>query len=247
MIPRHRAGRPGGATRVSPVRACLVVLCVLLAAGAAEAAGKKDRKEKPAHSADTYDELYERYLRSARSAAPAQPNQFFNGLMQDLRARHVNDIVTIRVIENIVGTGTADSNLSKRSDASAGLPGFFGLESKLPGFIDPTNLAGTASESAFEGSGSTARASTLLATMSARVAEVLPNGDLLIEGVHEVEINGDRQIIVLTGIARVADITPRNEIASGSLGQLRIRYFGRGLMKDSLSPGWLIRVLNKIF
>ena len=56
-----------------------------------------------------------------------------------------------------------------------------------------------------------------------------------------------RQIVVLTGIARVADITPGNEIASGSLGQLQIRYFGRGLMKDSLSPGWLIRVLNKLF
>ena len=34
---------------------------------------------------------------------------------------------------------------------------------------------------------------------------------------------------------------------STEIGQLRIRYFGRGLMKDNLKPGWLIRALNKVF
>jgi flagellar L-ring protein precursor FlgH len=75
----------------------------------------------------------------------------------------------------------------------------------------------------------------------------LAKGVLFIDGVSELEINGDRQIVVLTGIARVADINQANDVPSAALGQLRIRYFGRGLMKDSLTPGWLIRVLNKIF
>jgi flagellar L-ring protein precursor FlgH len=87
----------------------------------------------------------------------------------------------------------------------------------------------------------------LTAVITARVAEVLPNGDLVIEGVREIEINGDHQVVVLSGVARAADIAPDNSVRSTSLGQLRVRYFGRGLMKDSLSPGWLIRVLNKIF
>lgn len=64
---------------------------------------------------------------------------------------------------------------------------------------------------------------------------------------REIEINGDRQVVVLTGVMRTADISPSNVVLSTSLGQLQIRYFGRGLMKDSLSPGWLVRVLNKIF
>ena len=64
---------------------------------------------------------------------------------------------------------------------------------------------------------------------------------------REIEINGDRQIVILTGVARVADIAPGNVVLSTALGQLQIRYFGRGLIKDSLSPGWLIRTLNKIF
>ena len=76
---------------------------------------------------------------------------------------------------------------------------------------------------------------------------MLPSGDLVVEGVREIEINGDRQMVVLSGVVRVADIAPGNVVLSTSVGQLRIRYFGRGLMKDNLQPGWLIRVLNKIF
>ncbi|RPJ63116.1 MAG: hypothetical protein EHM24_24895, partial [Acidobacteria bacterium] len=60
-------------------------------------------------------------------------------------------------------------------------------------------------------------------------------------------INGDRQIVVLTGVVRPSDITRQNVVLSTQIGQLRIRYFGRGLMKDNLQPGWLIRILNKIF
>jgi flagellar L-ring protein precursor FlgH len=87
----------------------------------------------------------------------------------------------------------------------------------------------------------------LTATLSARVAGVMPNGDLLIEGIREIEINGDRQIVVLTGVARVVDIGPGNVVMSGALGQLSIRYFGRGLTKGSMSPGWLVRLINKVF
>ena len=79
------------------------------------------------------------------------------------------------------------------------------------------------------------------------MVEVLPNGDLVVQGVHEIEINGDQQIIVLSGVVRVTDVSPDNVVPSPSIGQLRIRYFGRGLIKDNLRPGILIRLLNKIF
>jgi flagellar L-ring protein precursor FlgH len=76
---------------------------------------------------------------------------------------------------------------------------------------------------------------------------VFPNGDLAIEGVREIEINGDRQIIVVTGVVRPVDVMAGNVVPSTSIGQMRIRYFGRGLIKDNLNPGWLVRALNKIF
>ena len=85
------------------------------------------------------------------------------------------------------------------------------------------------------------------ATVTTRVSEVLPNGDLVLEGVREVVVNGDRQMVLLTGIVRQEDIGPNNVVLSPAIGQLRIQYFGEGLMKDSLEPGWLTKILNKIF
>jgi flagellar L-ring protein precursor FlgH len=79
------------------------------------------------------------------------------------------------------------------------------------------------------------------------VAQVLPNGDLQIEGTREIDINGDRQTILLTGVVRPVDIGPGNVVSSTLIGDMRIRYFGRGLIKDNLTPGWLVRFLNKIF
>ncbi len=222
--------------------AVLGVACVLVAGTA--------RAQQPGAS-DKYDEQLSRYLESARQQASSETahgrNDWMNGLMADARARRLNDLVAIRVVESITATGSADSNLSKASSGSAGVPGLFGAEKKLPALIDPANLASAKSDTQFKGAGTTTRAGELTAIVTGRVAEVLPNGDLFIESVREIAINGDRQVVVLTGVARVADISPNNVVMSTSLGELQIRYFGRGLMKDSLSPGWLIRVLNKIF
>ncbi|HEY8548662.1 MAG TPA: flagellar basal body L-ring protein FlgH [Vicinamibacterales bacterium] len=202
-------------------------------------------------SSDVYDVLYARYLESARqttAAAASGPSiDWMTNLGLDRRARAVNDLVTIRVVENIEGAGTADSALDKSSKATAGVSQIFGIEKKLPSFVDPTNLVGASSDTSFKGGGATSRTGTLSATITARVVEVLPNGDLVLEGAREIDINGDRQMIVLTGVARPHDISDQNVVLSPAIGQLRIRYFGRGLIKDNLKPGWLIRVLNKIF
>jgi flagellar L-ring protein precursor FlgH len=222
------------------------VLAVLAIAAAAAA-----EPQRGAPASDNYDELYARYLASARNL-PAGSEQgpsigWMSGLALDSRARQVNDLVTIQVVETIVATGSADSSLSKDSSGSASVSNLFGLENALPDWLDPTNLVNTASDTDFRGGGSTTRSGELLARVTARVVEVLPNGDLVLEGAREIDINGDRQIIVLTGVARPVDVDERNVIRSSSIGQFRIRYFGRGLIKDNLRPGWLIRVLNKVF
>jgi flagellar L-ring protein precursor FlgH len=217
---------------------------------AQEKAAQQKAAQQKAAQADNYDEVFARYLQEARKPGPAagvDSWSWMSDLALDRRARRVNDLLTIRVIENISGAGTADAALSKASDASVGVPGLFGLEKKLPSVVDPTSLVKLKSSTDFKGAGSTNRAGELTAVMTARIGEVLPNGDLVVEGVREIEINGDRQIVVLSGVVRVSDVGPDNSVFSTSIGQLRIRYFGRGLMKDNLNPGWLVRVLNKIF
>ncbi|MBL8136886.1 MAG: flagellar basal body L-ring protein FlgH [Acidobacteria bacterium] len=216
-------------------------------AAAVTAPAKGTKVEPAAPPPDAQDKALARYLETARSMPSADPNAWMQGLTLDLRARRVNDILTVRVEETIAATGTADTALGKSTSTGVGISTLFGLQSKIPAGVGLGDLASSQSNTDFSGSGTTARASALTATISARVAEVLPNGDLLVEGVREIEINGDRQVVVLTGVARVVDIGPGNVIPSSVLGQLSIRYFGRGLTKGSLTPGWLVRVLNKVF
>jgi len=185
-----------------------------------------------------YDEVFYRYLEAARKLPP--PGQIWMAdLMSDLKAHRINDLVTIRVLESLSATGSADSTVNKKSSGDVTMPGKAGeyIHKVLP----------IQSDTKHSGSGNTTRTTELTAVMTARVVEVLPSGDMVVEGVREIDINGDRNVVVLTGVIRAADILPGNVIPSTLVGQLRIRSLSQGLIKDSLTPGWLIRALNKIF
>lgn len=186
----------------------------------------------------SYDEAYQRYLASARTADAGRA-VWMTDLTSDQRARYVNDLVTIRVVESLSASGSANSNVGKKGSASASFPGEIGEQL---GRLLPFDTA-----TAFNGTGGTTRTTELFATLTARVVETLPSGDLVIEGVREVDINGDRSVVVLSGVVRPADIRPGNVVLSTQVGQLRIRSLSAGLIRDSLSPGWLVRILNKIF
>lgn len=185
-----------------------------------------------------YDELFEQYLIEARKMSTSS-SAWMSGLLADPRARNLNDLLTIRIEENVTASGSADSKLGKTSSAKVEMP------SPLSKGIGKVLPAG--SDTAFNGSGSTTRSSAITALLTARVSEVLPNGDLVIQGIREVDVNGDNQVVVLTGVVRPVDVAPNNMVSSTLVGQLRIRSIGRGLIKDSLSPGWLMRIINKIF
>lgn len=225
-----------------------IARALLLALSLSGTAAAQAPAAKPS---DNYDEMFQRYLMEAHSAPQAKPEvqqwAWMSGLTLDRRARNVNDLITIRVIESITGSGTADAATNKSGGATAGFPKIFGIENKTPSFIDTSNMVSAATKTDFKGGGMTTRAGELTAQMTARVSDVLPNGDLVVEGIREIEINGDHQIVVLSGVVRASDVGPSNMVLSTSIGQLRIRYFGRGLMKDNLKPGWLIRALNKVF
>jgi len=187
---------------------------------------------------DTYEEMYWRYLAAARRT-PVSTLTWISDLMADARARRINDLITIRVIERLDASGESDARLDKGTKASAGV--------QPPTFDEEQNIVRAGVRTEFAGSGGTSRATEITATMSARVVEVLPNGDLNVEGVREIEINRERQIVVLTGVVRQADIANNNVVLSSAVGQLRIQVVGKGLTKDSMTPGWLVRMLNKIF
>src|SRR5215470_14230373 len=134
-------------------------------------------------------------------------------LFRDFKARSIGDILTIQVNESSTATNSADTSTKKEGDVSVKAPNVAGLEHGNQALNFASILAGSSALN-FAGQGSTSRTGQLQAYVSARVMQVFPNGDLGIEGIKEVTVNRERQILRLRGIVRTRDITPSNVVLS---------------------------------
>lgn len=173
-------------------------------------------------------------------------------LYGDVRAASLNDIVTIRVVENFSGSGTADTSTSRDSSLEAGIDSFFGLEDLNLTFkngftYSPSSKVNGSMQNDFKGRGQTTRGGKLAGTITARVVEVMPNGNFVIESRKEVTINNEKQIFVLRGMIRPQDIGPDNTILSSRVADAEIYLVGKGVIQDKQRPGWVIRVLDKVW
>ncbi len=189
--------------------------------------------------------------RQAKSTVTTTEGSLYPGnqpsLFEDFKARRVNDIITILVSETTTASNTADATTAKDSSMDIGITSLLGLETKIPSPIDLVAGIKTGTKNSFAGSGATTRKGIISTIMSARVKEVLPNGNLLIEGIRELTVNHENQTLVITGVVRPRDITTNNIIASSSIADLQIRYYGKGVVNDNLKPGILYRILSRVW
>ena len=178
-----------------------------------------------------------------------QPNGTMSSLFVDYKARFVGDIVTIMVMEDAEASNNADTSTGKTSDLSLGINSLLGLENKFETGSVPNPFGSVAGEleNSFTGTGSTERAGTIKAEITARVMDVLPNGNLRIAGTRMITINSERQFIVLAGIIRPRDISSDNKIESTRISDARIVYSGVGVIDEQQRQGWLSRVLNTVW
>ena len=169
---------------------------------------------------------------------------------EDGKARRIGDIVTIIVTETASASKQAATATGRSSKISAGIPNMLGLEeSKIitSNFADLSKLLNASASSSFDGSGSTSRKETLTATISAKVIDVLPNGNLKIEGRRNVKVNYEDQIVTVKGTIRQRDVTAENTINSIYVADAQISYSGEGIISDRQKPGWLMNVLDKLW
>jgi flagellar L-ring protein precursor FlgH len=166
-------------------------------------------------------------------------------LFRDLKARSVGDILTIRIVESATATNSANTSTQRSGDVSVSAPALAGLE-KGASALNFSNILQGGSAINFAGNGTTSRSGQLEAFVSARVTEVLPNGDLMIEGVKEVVVNRERQILSIRGIVRSYDVAPTNVVLSTALANMEVQFNGRGVVSDANRPGWFARILQII-
>lgn len=178
-------------------------------------------------------------------------NASLNELFMDPRARKVGDIVTISIVETSSASNNAETDTARSSSVSMSIKNLLGLESndRFPsgsGFDPFGSITGTTNNT-FQGTGETKRSGELAASITARVTEVLPNGNLKILGKREITINNERQYLALTGIIRPRDISSSNVVLSTYISDAKIAYTGAGIVSDRQNPGWLARVLDSVW
>ena len=172
-----------------------------------------------------------------------QSGLYSNGatLFSDHRAHTVGDIITIEIVEVASASNEASTEISKEHQTELSASGSGPLD-----FIPLTGLNSDIKND-YSGEGKTSRKGNLKAKMTACITQVLPNGNLLIEGSRIVDVNGEKQTTILTGVIRPQDITTRNTVYSYNIADAQITYTGRGSVQTSQRPGLLAKIANWIF
>ena len=159
-------------------------------------------------------------------------------LVSNIKARSVGDLITIIITERATANATSKTRANNKSETRGG-PALGWLD-----FIKPWDMT---VENKYLGDGDTRRDGSLRAEISAKIVEVLENGDFRLEGTRMININGEKQLIEITGFCRARDIEADNTILSTFISDAQIAYNGSGIINDTSQPGVVTRVLNWLF
>jgi flagellar L-ring protein precursor FlgH len=204
------------------------------------------KKPKPPALTPLDEYVRDAAARQAEAPAPTPgsiwaPGSRMADSVRDQRASQVDDMVTILVAERASAVAKGSVKGTRSSKASSSVSALGGV-TRAAGPL--ANLAGMGSDSELTGEGATSRETTLSTTLTARVTRVLPGGNLLLEGTKDLQVNGERQSIVVRGVARIADVSPANQVRSDRLAQLEVRVNGKGVVGDAIKrPFVLYRIL----
>jgi len=205
---------------------------------------------------NSYQQELEEYKRQMDARKPS-PSLWMEAsargsLFLDYKGRHVGDIIIIEIVEKTTASNSNSTSTSKASSVSSSLTNLLGLPTNLGitnflGSGNALNMDNAAdSDSSFSGSGSKSKTDTIQGTIAARVTEVLPSGNLIIEGHKELIVDNEKQTITLSGIVRQKDLDATNTVESSKIADAKIAYSGQGLLSDSNKPGWLMTLLSWI-
>ncbi len=157
----------------------------------------------------------------------------YRALTADRKAHAAGDLVTVLIYE--------DASASTAADTRAGHDAGVDLAITTP---SRERQAGVSLRNDFDGRGVTQRSGRVLAQLTVTVRERLSNGDLLLAGTQDLEINGERQTIRLEGRVRPHDITEGNTVLSTRVADARISFAGDGVLTEHQRPSWWQRLLT---
>jgi flagellar L-ring protein precursor FlgH len=186
----------------------------------------------------------------APQPAVYNPNSLWrNGsraFFKDQRAQQVGDLLTIKVNITDKAVIANETQRSRTNSEDSGVSDFLGSKllknpatAALPGRILTAD-----SSSSSDGKGSVNRQEALQTNVAAVVTQMLPNGNLVVEGKQEIRVNYEMRELIVAGIVRPEDIESDNTIDSTKIAEARIAYGGRGQISDVQQPRYGQQVLD---
>jgi flagellar L-ring protein precursor FlgH len=170
---------------------------------------------------------------------------------KDQRASAVGDLLTVMIDIDDEAELENETERSRSSTENAGFENLLGLESQLTkvlpeGVVSP-DLVSLGSNSATRGEGSTEREEEVRMKLAATVTQILPNGNMVIQGRQEVRVNFEKRVLELAGVIRPEDILTDNTIPYERIAEARISYGGKGHITDVQQPRYGQQVYDILF
>jgi flagellar L-ring protein precursor FlgH len=169
-------------------------------------------------------------------------------MFSDKKARAVGDILTVLIQENNGATRQNNTTTSKKASVNAAIasllyaPSVSGLLTKK-GTLPALNVN---SDTEFNGGGQINNQETITAQMAVRVIDVLPNGNMVIEGRLHTAFSGEKQDAILRGVVRYDDIAANNTVFSYNIADAAIQFISKGTITDNQKKGWFMKVWDKV-
>lgn len=228
-----------------------LLLAVLAFSGCAEHAVDPDINFKPP---EYVEQLPAKETHENLDAQGSLFGQGDNPLFSDHKAMHMNDIVTV-VISEVATSSSSNTKKLAEADTSALGGGLFsagGGSSTTDDIVNKLNRAtnvgfGTNSTSNYDGSGRASHNNTFATTVSARVIKILSNGNYYVSGRREILVDGEKQVIQLSGVIRPFDIDQNNRVNSAQMADAKIMYKTEGDLKRSTQQGWGTKLVQAIW
>jgi flagellar L-ring protein precursor FlgH len=162
-------------------------------------------------------------------------------LFNDRKAHFVGDVITVTLSERTVSRKSSGVNTSKNSGVEFNAGPLLGVNPTFKGNELTTNLE---QDRTFNGNADADQSNSLQGNITVTVAEILPNGNLVVRGEKWITLNRGDEFIRISGIVRAEDIAPDNTILSTRLANAKISYSGTGELAATQRMGWLSRFFN---
>jgi flagellar L-ring protein precursor FlgH len=184
-----------------------------------------------------------------------QPNSLWRqgsrAFFKDQRAGRIGDILTVVIQINDQATLDNKTSRTHTANESAALDSLLGYETKIDDIFnpnaDPSSLVDGSADSGTTADGSVAREEEIDLRVAAVITQVLPNGNLAIQGSQQVRVNAELRELTVIGVIRPEDITSLNEVPYDKIAEARIAYGGRGTISDIQGPRYGQELLNILF